>query len=126
NLPLLNLVTLFNPDPLYSTGDLRIHVDLVMGNDVAACGQDYTPGVTSTFRCRSNYLHFRCIGREHAIGEGDNAEQHDNPNTSENVSLCPNWGLAFPARSMRTVDFEVLKVFVLGIDRHTIRNVLRN
>ena len=72
HLAFFYLVAFFHADPRQTAGDFGVHVDGVMGHDVAG-GREHGAArvVAAGFRGGSDDLDFRDVGGERAIGQSD-------------------------------------------------------
>src|SRR5260370_37228774 len=71
NLSFFYLVAFFHSNPGHAAGDLRIHADFVMSDNVSARRKHGAARDVTAFRRGSRDFHFRCLRSERTVSQRD-------------------------------------------------------
>src|ERR1017187_10344891 len=114
------LVAFLHANPGHAAGDLGIHADLVMRDDVSARRKHGAARDVTAFRRGPRNFYFRCIRGEHAVGQCDNAQQDDHGDSAQDKTARPR-GRFSAAVAQRMIDAKTPQVFVLSIRGSKVR-----
>src|SRR5437667_291063 len=98
NLAFFHFVALFHANPLHPACDLGVHVDLVMGHDVAG-GREHDAAKVAILGGSTSDLDFGSVGRQQSIHQRGKAQQRHNRDADNDVTLGPRRWFAFAALS---------------------------
>src|SRR5580704_2847211 len=117
DLIFFNLVSLFDADPLHSPRDLGVQIDLVVGHNVAAGGENHAANF-GVLRRGADHFYFRHVAREQTIADCRQAQQQQQADSREDIAARPDGRFAFASAPSRAVDSQALQVFVFSVNRH--------